>query len=324
MYSIVIPCYNSSKSIRQVVEETSAKMTEMGRTPFEFVLVDDYSPDEGATVRKLHAVADDYPYVKVIELALNSGQHNATMAGLTYTSGDVIISMDDDLQTHPSQLPKLFEEFDKGYDIVYGYYPEKKHSGFRNFGSWVNHETVRILIGKPKDMKTSSFWIIRKFVRDNVIKYKAKYPHLQGLFLRTTANISSVPVEHFERVYGKSNYTLKKLIGLWFNISGFSIVPLKIALRLGAVTAFIGLISLFAVILNKIMRPTVPMGWASTMCTTIFFAGIILMTLGLVGEYIGRIFLTQGNDPQFVIRDVYTSEDKKSNSSDNNTEERDQ
>lgn len=324
MYSIVIPCYNSSRSIRQVVELTSEKMTEMGRTPFEFVLVDDYSPDDGATVRELHAVADDHPHVKVVELALNSGQHNATMAGLSYATGDVIISMDDDLQTHPSQLPKLFEEFDKGYDIVYGYYPDKKHSGFRNFGSWVNHETVRILIGKPKDMKTSSFWIIRKFVRDSVIQYKAKFPHLQGLFLRTTANISSVPVEHFERAYGKSNYTLKKLIGLWSNIAGFSIVPLRITLRFGALTALIGLISLFAVVLNKIMRPSVPMGWASTMCTIIFFAGIILMTLGLVGEYIGRIFLTQGNDPQFVIRDVYTSDSKTSNSSDKNTEERDQ
>ena len=202
-------------------------------------------------------------------------------------------------------LPKLLDEIGKGYDIVYGYYPDKKHSGFRNFGSWVNHTTVRILIGKPKDMKTSSFWIIRKFVRDSVIKYRAKYPHLQGLFLRTTANISSIPVEHFERAYGKSNYTLKKLITLWFNISGFSIVPLKIALRLGAFTAVIGLISLFAVIINKLMRPSVPMGWASTMCTIIFFAGIILMTLGLVGEYIGRIFLTQGNDPQYVIRETY-------------------
>ena len=311
MYSIVIPCYNSSKSIREVVEKTAEKMEEIGRVPFEFILVDDYSPDDGATVRELHRVADDHPYVKVVELALNSGQHNATMAGLSYTSGDVIISMDDDLQTHPSQLPKLFAEFDKGYDIVYGYYPEKKHSGFRNFGSWVNHTTVRILIGKPKDMKTSSFWIIKKFVRDNVIRYKAKYPHLQGLFLRTTANISSIPVEHFERAYGKSNYTLKKLITLWFNISGFSIVPLKFALRLGALTAIIGIISLFAVIINKLLRPSVPMGWASTMCTIIFFAGIILMTLGLVGEYIGRIFLTQGNDPQYVIRDIYTSAEKE-------------
>ena len=212
MYSIVIPCYNSSHTIRDVVEQTSEVMTQIGRTPFEFILVDDFSPDDGATIRELHALANDYDFVTVVELALNSGQHNATMAGLNYASGDTIISMDDDMQTHPSQLPKLFAEFDKGYDIVYGHYDEKKHSGFRNFGSWVNFTTVRILIGKPKDLKTSSFWIIKKFVRDYVIEYKSKYTHLQGLFLRTTNNISSIPVEHFERAYGTSNYTFKKLI----------------------------------------------------------------------------------------------------------------
>ena len=131
MYSIVIPCYNSSHTIRNVVELTAKKMTELGRTPFEFVLVDDHSPDGGATVCELRKLADDHDYVKVIELAINSGQHNATLAGLNHASGDVLIGMDDDMQTHPSQLPVLLEEFDKGFDIVYGYYPKKKESLFR-------------------------------------------------------------------------------------------------------------------------------------------------------------------------------------------------
>ena len=199
LYSIIIPCYNSSKTIRKVVELTMQEMERQKRTPYEFVLVDDFSPDGGATVKELEALADEYACVKVVELAKNSGQHNAVMAGLNYACGDALIAMDDDMQTHPSQLPVLFEEFDKGYDIVYGYYPQKKHSLFRNFGSYVNYLSVRILIGKPKDMKTSSFWIIRRFIRDYVIEYKSQYTHLQGLFLRTTRNISSVPVKHFER-----------------------------------------------------------------------------------------------------------------------------
>ena len=302
MYSIVIPCYKSSHTIRQVVTETSAKMEEMGRTPFEFVLVDDCSPDDGETVRELHSLCDDFSNITVIELAINAGQHNAMMAGLNYAEGDVIISMDDDMQTHPSQLPKLFDEFDKGYDIVYGYYNDKKHSGFRNFGSWVNYETVRILIGKPKDMKTSSFWIIKKFVRDNIITYKTKYTYLQGLFLRTTKNISSVPVEHFDRAYGQSGYTLKKLIGLWSNIMGFSIVPLRIATRIGTIVAFLALLSALVVLIRKLMHPTIAVGWASTMVTISFFSGIIMMFLGLIGEYVGRMFLASGSDPQFVIR----------------------
>ena len=161
MYSVIIPCYKSSHTIREVVELTAAKLEELGRTPFEFVLVDDCSPDDGATISTLKALADDHDYVKVVELAKNSGQHNAVMAGLNYAEGDVLIAMDDDMQTHPSQLHKLFEAFDQGYDIVYGYYPEKHHGAFRNFGSWVNYTSVRILIGKPKDLKTSSFWIIK-------------------------------------------------------------------------------------------------------------------------------------------------------------------
>ena len=306
MYSIVIPCYKSSHTIRQVVAETSAKMNELGRTPFEFVLVDDCSPDDGATVRELHKICEDFDNITVIELAINSGQHNAMMAGLNYASGDAIISMDDDMQTHPSQLPVLFEEFDKGYDVVYGYYKDKKHSGFRNFGSWVNYTTVRILIGKPKDMKTSSFWIIKKFVRDSIINYRTKYTYLQGLFLRTTRNISSVPVEHFDRAYGQSGYTFSKLIGLWSNIMGFSIVPLRIATRLGIILSFLALVAALGVIVHKLTHLSTQVGWASTMVTITFFSGLIMMFLGLIGEYVGRMFLASGHDPQFVVREVHS------------------
>lgn len=306
MYSIVIPCYKSSHTIRQVVTETADKMNELGRAPFEFVLVDDCSPDDGATVRELHSLCEDFDNITVVELAINAGQHNAMMAGLHYASGDAIISMDDDMQTHPSQLPKLFAEFDKGYDVVYGYYEDKKHSGFRNFGSWFNYITVRILIGKPKDMKTSSFWIIKKFVRDSIINYKPKYTYLQGLFLRTTRNIKSVPVDHFDRAYGTSGYTLSKLIGLWSNIMGFSIVPLRIATRVGTLIAFLALIGALAVLIRKLMNPAIQVGWASTMVTITFFSGLMMMFLGLIGEYVGRMFLASGNDPQFVVREIHS------------------
>ena len=306
MYSVIIPCYKSSHTIREVVELTAAKLEELGRTPFEFVLVDDCSPDDGETICTLRALADDHDYVKVVELAKNSGQHNAVMAGLNYAEGDVLIAMDDDMQTHPSQLPKLFEAFDQGYDIVYGYYPEKHHGAFRNFGSWVNYTSVRILIGKPKDLKTSSFWIIKRFVRDYVVQYKSHYTHLQGLFLRTTRNIASVPVEHFERAYGQSGYTFNKLISLWSNIMGYSIVPLRIATRLGVTLSFLSIIAAVVVIIKKLMHPNMAVGWASTIVTIIFFSGLILLFMGLIGEYIGRMYQNLSNDPQFVVRDIYT------------------
>ena len=310
MYSVIIPCYKSSHTIREVVELTAAKLEELGRTPFEFVLVDDFSPDEGETISNLKALADEHDYVKVVELAKNSGQHNAVMAGLNYAEGDVLIAMDDDMQTHPSQLPKLFDAFDQGYDIVYGYYPEKHHGAFRNFGSRVNYTSVRILIGKPKELKTSSFWIIKRFVRDYVVQYKSHYTHLQGLFLRTTRNIASVPVEHFERAYGQSGYTFNKLISLWSNIMGYSIVPLRIATRLGVTLSFLSIIAAVVVIIKKLMHPNMAVGWASTIVTIIFFSGLILLFMGLIGEYIGRMYQNLSNDPQFVVRDVYTGKNK--------------
>jgi len=306
MYSIIIPCYNSSHTIRDVVELTAQTMREIDRTPFEFVLVDDHSPDDGATAAELRALADDYSYVTAIELAQNSGQHNAIMAALNYAQGDVIISMDDDMQTHPSQIHILLAELDKGHDIVYGYYPEKKHSGFRNLGSRFNSWSVRVLIGKPKDMKTSSFWVIKKFVRDYVIQYKAPYAYMQGLFLRTTQNISSVPIEHHERVYGTSNYTLAKLIHLWSNIVGFSVVPLRIARHIGFVLSAGGLIGALWVLIAKLLHPNMQLGYASTMVAIFFFAGVILLFLGLIGEYVGRMFLCMGNAPQFVVKTVYS------------------
>lgn len=308
LYSIIIPCYKSSQTIRKVVEMTMEELKKLGKQEYEFVLVDDCSPDDGATMAALMGLVRDYSCVKVVELAKNAGQHNAVMAGLNHAGGDAFIAMDDDMQTHPSQLQYLLAEFDKGFDIVYGYYPEKKHSKFRNFGSYVNYMSARILLKKPKDMKTSSFWIIRRFVRDYAIEYTSAYTHLQGLFLRTTRNISSVPIQHFEREVGTSNYTLKKLIGLWSNIMGFSIVPLQFAMHTGFFFAVLGILGAIGVIVLKLIRPATYIGWPSMMTTICFFSGINLMFMGMIGEYIGRIFLGMCKNPQYVVRQVHQME----------------
>lgn len=305
LYSIVIPCYKSSKTIRKVVEMTMQEMDRLDRREYEFVLVDDCSPDDGETMAALMGLVRDYACVKVVELAKNAGQHNAVMAGLNEGSGDVFIAMDDDMQTHPSQLGKLLDEFDKGYDIVYGYYEHKEHSKFRNFGSYVNYMTVRILLKKPKDLKTSSFWVIQKFVRDYAVEYKSAYTHLQGLFLRTTRNISSVPIQHFKREVGTSNYTLKKLIKLWSNILGFSIVPLQMATYTGFFFSLIGILAAIGVIILKFVRPATYIGWPSMMATICFFSGLNLMFMGIIGEYVGRIFLGMSKNPQYVVRQVH-------------------
>ena len=304
MISVVIPCYKSSQTIGKVVEMTAAELERLGYTAFEFVLVDDCSPDGGATAEKLKELSRMYPYVKAVLLAKNAGQHNALMAALNYATGDLLIGMDDDMQTHPSQIQYLLAELEKGYDIVYGYYPEKKHSGFRNLGSYFNYLSVRILIGKPKELKTSSFWVIRKFVRDSVIEYKNPYAYLQGLFLRTTRNISCIPIKHFEREVGTSGYTFSKLVKLWSNIMGFSVGPLRMATWAGGFFALLGIIGAVAVFIRKLLVPTMALGWPSMMVAICFFSGINLMVLGLVGEYVGRMFLGLNRDPQYVVREV--------------------
>lgn len=310
MYSFVIHCYNSSESIRHVVELTMEEMEKMNRREFEFVLVNDYSSST-KTMPVLKKLAEEYPCVTVLNLAKNAGQHNAIMAGLNYAKGDILIGMDDDMQTHPSQLPYLFEELEKGYDIVYGYYPEKKHSAFRNFGSWVNYISVRILIGKPKELKTSSYWVARKFVRDSVIEYQAPYAYIQGLFLRTTRNISCIPIQHFQREEGESNYTFKRLLKLWSNIIGFSITPLRLTEYCGFGLSLLSIIAAVVVLIRKILNPAMALGWPSLMIVICFFSGIQLMFLGLIGEYIGRMFLGLNRQPQYVIREVIRQESEE-------------
>lgn len=311
LYSVIIPCYKSSATIEKVVRLTSEELERLGRNEYEFVLVNDCSPDGGETIRALRETAEKYPFVTVIDLAKNVGQHNALMAALNYARGDYIIAMDDDMQTRPSELSKLFDELEKGYDVVYGYYPEKKHGFFRNIASFMNYISVRVLIGKPKELKTSSYWVMRKFVRDSIIQYTNRYAYMQGLVLRTTSNISCVPIQHFEREEGVSGYTWKSLFRLWKNIIGFSIVPLKLATYSGYLSFAAGIIGALIIFIKKLINPDIPIGYSSTMVTILIFSGLNMLFVGLVGEYVGRTFLGINKEPQFVVKEIINEKEKE-------------
>lgn len=311
LYSVIIPCYKSDQTIEHVVDMTREEMVRLGRGNVEFVLVNDCSPDGGRTIAKLREMAEKHTDVKVIDLAKNSGQHNALMAALRHANGDVIIGMDDDGQTHPSQLGKLFAALDEGYDLVYGYYPDKKHSWFRNLGSRFNDLTVNAMINKPKDVRTSSYFLVRKFVRDYSIQYKGSYTYLLGLFMRCTQNITSVPVQHFEREVGESGYTLRQLIRLWSSIIGFSVIPLRVASIAGFFFAGVGIVAAIVVVIMKLVIPDMSMGWPSLMCAVSFFFGLNFMFLGMIGEYLGRMFLGMNREPQYVIKATYNVEKER-------------
>lgn len=311
MYSIVIPCYKSSETIEEVVTSTLSVMKKLNKENVEFVLVNDCSPDNGKTINKLRQLAKEYSFVKVINLAKNVGQHNAMMAGLRHATGDIIISMDDDMQTRPSELPKMFAEFENGYDVVYGCYPEKKHSAFRNFGSWFNRVTVTWLLKKPKEIRSSSFWIMHKFVKDSIITYTGSHTYLLGLILRTTHNIKSVEVNHFEREHGTSGYTLKSLLGLWSNIIGFTSKPLELAMHMGYFVSFCSIVAAVIVFIRKLVNPAMTVGWPSTIIAIFFSLGILLAFMGLIGEYIGRMYIQINNEPQYVIKEMINIEEEK-------------
>ena len=248
-------------------------------------------------------MAREYKNVKVVDLAKNAGQHNAVMAGLRNSSGDVFLSMDDDMQTRPSELHKMFEAFDSGYDVVYGIYKEKKESLFRLFGSWVNKMCAVVFLDRPKNLKTSSFWIIRKYVRDSIISYEGAYTYLMGLILRSTSNIAQVEVKHYEREVGQSGYTLKTLLKLWSNIIGFTVKPLRLAMHSGLVISILSIFVAIAIIIVKIVNPSVNSGWPSIMVSIFLSLGIELFFIGMIGEYVGRTYMHINKQPQYIIRE---------------------
>lgn len=309
LVSIVIPCYNSEATIRKVVEMVMEEFRKIEKYDCEFVLVNDCSKDK--TFEEIRRLAEDYPEVHGINLMRNFGQHNALMAAMNYAKGDYVLGMDDDMQTHPSQIHKLIGKMEEGYDLVYGCYPKKKNSVLKNFSSKLNEVSSRILLNRPKEIVSSNFWMITKAVRDEVIKYTSYNPYVDGIFYRTTHNIGNVEVEHFKREVGTSNYTLKKLIRLWLAYWNYSVIPLRISSVLGGVSACGGFLAALVIIIHKILNPDITVGWSSTICIMVVFFGLVLMVLGIIGEYLGKMILSLNNTPQYIIRETVNLKKKE-------------
>ena len=301
MYSFIIPCYKSKETIGDVCNDIVDVMTNVINQDYEIICVNDFPFDN--TSNTLRKIATSNKNIKVIELSKNFGQHNAIMAGLKESKGDYIVCLDDDGQTSPHELPKLIAEIDK-YDVVFAKYDSKKHNMFRNFGSYINDRMACILIGKPKDLYISSYFIAKRFVIDEICTYTKPYTYMSGLLLRTSGFVGNVIVEHKSREIGESNYNLKGLLSLWLNgFTAFSILPLRLATMLGGIVSFLGFIMTIYSMVNYIIRPNVPMGWTSTIAVISFIGGIILLVLGMIGEYIGRIYLSINKMPQYVVRE---------------------
>lgn len=300
--SFVIPCYRSAESVGDVIERVIATVKKDGRYDYEVICVNDYSPDY--TLEVLKGIAAENPKVKVIALTRNFGQHSALMAGYNHVTGDIVVCLDDDGQNPPEEMFKLIDKLDEGYDLVSARYPNKKHNLIRKLGSKVSFAMSRYLVGMPKDIDLNSYCVFRRFVADEVIKYQNAYPFVHGLMLRITRNIANVDIHHQEREIGSSGYNLGKLISLWMNgFTAFSEKPLRLASLAGVLCAAIGFLYGIVIIVQKIMHPEILAGYSSLMATVLFLAGIIMLFLGLLGEYIGRIYICLNNAPQYAIRE---------------------
>ena len=312
MISFVIPCYRSQATLPSVIREIQETMEGLRQYTYEVVLVNDCSPDD--TFETIRELCRENANMTGINLAKNFGQHSALMAGFHQIKGDIVVCLDDDGQTPAGEVGKLLEGIEKGADVVYAQYAHKHHSGFRNWGSHVNELMTRVMLGKPKDLYVSSYFAARRFVVDEMIKYEYPYPYVIGLVLRTTKNIVNVEVNHRDRLEGTSGYTLGKLLNLWFNgFTAFSVKPLRIATVTGAGCALLGFAYGIYTIIKKIFinPPGLVTGFSALMSVLVFMGGMVMLMLGLVGEYMGRMYISMNRSPQYVVREIVNCETEK-------------
>lgn len=300
--SFVIPCYRSENTIETVVQEICDTVATRSGIDYEIVLVNDCSPDGVWQVIKRLAANDNH--IKGICLAKNFGQHCALMAGYGQATGDYVISLDDDGQTPASESFKLVDNLEEGFDVVYGYYEHSAQHLFRRFGTWVNKKMAEAIIGQPKTLRTTSFFIMRKFIVEEIVRYPHPFAYISGLVFRATKNLGNVEVQHRRRIEGESGYTIAGLIGLWINgFTAFSVKPLRAATFIGLLCALVGFVAGLYVVYQKFLNPEIPVGYTSILATLLFVGGMIMLLLGLIGEYVGRIYISINQSPQYVVRE---------------------
>ncbi len=303
--TIVVPLYNSADTLARLVAELTALKISGGH---ELVLVNDGSPDNTAEIAEQLVAKTDFP-ITLVKLARNYGEHNAVMAGFHHARGEWVINMDDDLQNPPSEVLKLLEFAEKNkHEVVYSFYGDKQHESWRNLGSWLTNRVADLLLDKPKGLYLSSFRCMSAFVVKEICKYDGPFVYVDGLILQVTQNIGRVQVAHAAREAGRSGYTLTKLVKLWLSMFvNFSTVPLHLATMLGFALAGFGFLYAIEVIAEHFLYQQ-PLGWSSMMAALLVFSGTQLLVLGLVGEYLGRLYLTANKKPQFTVREIVRRE----------------
>ena len=309
--SLVIPVFNGAQTIAKLVNECI--QTFENCFDLEIVLINDCSEDNSRDV--CLALRNRYPDTVIfLSLSKNFGEHNAVMAGLNHTTGEFVVTLDDDGQNPPQEALNLINHaIKKKFDVVYSSYPKKRHHLLRNLCSWLNGKVANLMLRKPAGLYLSSFRSMSRFIVIEITKYDLPYPYVDGLILRSTSNIGTLETAHKPRTSGKSGYTIRKLFRLWLNMfTNFSVLPLRIASMLGFVFALVGILIGVFTFYERLLNPDLPVGWATIAVLCSILGGVQLMALGMMGEYLGRLFLGVSRQPQFIIRELHNEKKKDS------------
>lgn len=301
--SVAIPCYKSALTIPTVVDDIRAAIAQRENFDYQIILVND-SPDDN-TFDIITGLCQDDPKIIGINLSRNFGQTTAKMAALPYVTGDVLVYMDDDGQHPANQIYRLVDKVLEGNDLVYARFPRKKHSLFKRFTSWLNSKVLELNGSKPRGIVLSSYCAMSMVAVQALKKYKSPFPSIGGYLSHVTFRYENVDMEHHDRLAGHSNYTLKKMMQLWLTgFTNFSTVPLRFSAVLGGVLAVFGFLTAVFMVVRKLINPDIAAGYTSSIAVQFFIGGVIMMILGLCGEYIGRIYMTVSNMPQYAVREV--------------------
>lgn len=300
--SCVIPCYHSAKTIGKVTAGIEKVFAAHPGWDYEIILVNDNPPDD--TWQVIRDLCRKNPKIHGLCFSRNFGQHAALMAGYRQVTGDIVVSLDDDGQNPPEQMFRLILAIDGEHDLVYADEPKAKKAKWRVMGSRMTNRMFSWLMGKPRELYLSSYYAAKRFVIDEMVRCESPFPYVDGLALQSTSRYRNVAVDTLERAEGRSGYTLFSLFKLWTNgLTAFSIKPLRIATVLGGCVSVIGVVLGILLIVQKLIyRDAINAGWTSLMAVMLLLFGMMMMIMGLVGEYVGRIFVTMNRSPQYVVK----------------------
>lgn len=304
--SIVIPVYNSELILDELINRVHASLEKMFQSrsgSYELILVCDNSPDN--SWERIETAVTSNSWITGILLRMNAGQHNAIMAGLRSAKGNVIVTMDDDLQHDPNDIPILCEALNHDTDVVFARFPSREHKLWKILGSKFNNWVAGKLLMKPSWVYLSPFRVFSKQILSEILNYNGPYVYIDGLILETTRNIAMVEVKHHSRFLGEGGYGLKSSISLWLKMAtNFSIVPLRITSLLGLVFSALGFLLALVFIVQKFTFDVMPIGWSSIIVLILVVGGVQLLALGMLGEYLGRVLLTINSRPQYVVAET--------------------